>query len=79
MQAEIWLRYAYWFEVIAEKLERRLGRALDRFADWQPPAGSEQAFKEIQGYVIKTRLTLETLFTNRYAKYADAFLRSAGI
>ena len=74
LQAEIWLKYSYWFDILSKKLNRRLGQVLDRFVVWKPSSGGDQAVEEIQNYVLKARATLDFLFSQKYAGRVDALL-----
>jgi hypothetical protein len=51
VQSEIWSHYSYWFGIIGEKLQKRMGEALNQFLSWVPSNKNDQRTKEIQNYV----------------------------
>jgi len=67
VQSEIWNHYSYWFEIIGQKLNRKLGAALDRFLRWEAADSRDQAALEIQEYVANARRVIELLTSTRYA------------
>lgn len=74
LQAEAWSRYAYWFEIIEPKMNRRLGRTLNKFVTWKPPQGGQEAEKEIQDFVATAKSNLQKLFSREYSSRINTIL-----
>jgi hypothetical protein len=76
VQSEIWNHYSYWFERIGSKLHRKLGAALDQFLSWRPIDSDERATHEIQEYVGRARLVIDTLTSRRYTEPVEVALQA---
>jgi hypothetical protein len=76
LQSAMWSYYGYWFDVLGEELNRRLGDALTRFPAWQVPAGSsaDDATHEIQKFVRHAQSVIRDLTSRKYAAPIDALL-----
>jgi hypothetical protein len=74
-QSEVWNHYSYWFERIGEKLNRKLGSALDQFLGWKPIDSNEGAAVEIQEYVGRARSVIETLTSRTYCGPVEVALQ----
>lgn len=76
IQRAIWSCYSYWFGILGEKLEAKLGKALDGFLSWVPPGdleiNADEAIADIQKYVGEARSVLVGLvsYRNRYESIA---------
>lgn len=75
VQSELWNHYSYWFERIGSKLHRKLGAALDQFLGWKPIDSDDRAALEIQEYVGRARLVIDTLTSRRYSEPVEVALQ----
>ena len=67
LQSEVWSHYSYWFGIIGENLDGRLGVALDQFLQWQPRTNDPKAAIEIREYVRDAREVIKDLTVRAYA------------
>lgn len=71
LQSAAWHHYSYWFDIIGEELDAKLGRALCRFCEWQPiETDQDQARKaqeDVQAYVREAQNVLRELTSGKYA------------
>lgn len=71
LQSALWRHYAYWFDIIGEKLGQHLGDALSQFLHWKPQGGSENGVKAIREYVDEARFVLKDLCSQLFAGPID--------
>ncbi len=74
LQSAMWNHYGYWFDILGNELNERLGSALSQFLEWKPKKGDVHGTSEIQTYVSKARAMLDTLTCRRFTEPVDALL-----
>lgn len=75
LQSAMWNHYSYWFDIIGEKLNERLGDALSQFLKWKPKGDDKNATKEIQNYVYEARTVLKSLTSRKLGEPLDELIK----
>jgi hypothetical protein len=76
LQSAIWNYYSYWFDIIGDELNEKLGEALSQFLQWKPARNDIKAAQEVQTYVAGAFAALETLTSRRFAEPVDNVLKN---
>ena len=77
LQSEIWCHYSYWFDILGERTNKRLGLVLEQFLEWKPDDDDPEAAKQILLYVEHAMDVLKKLTSKGYPAPVDALLRQA--
>jgi hypothetical protein len=76
LQSAMWSYYSYWFDILGDQLNARLGDALKQFLVWQAPAESAgaEATHAIQEFVRRGQRVVDELTSRAFAGPIDDVL-----
>jgi hypothetical protein len=79
LQSMFWNHYAYWFEILGERLQEEMNRALSSFLEWKPPGGQKDAAEAVRTYVQQGQAVLQDLTSRQYATTVEEALQEASM
>lgn len=68
IQSAIWHNYAYWFDLMSDKLKGKLEGVVDRFLSWHVELTTTEDSETLRAYITELQDTLDDVMSRKYAE-----------